>query len=447
MKVTLTDAGRVMNSAEALAEALEGDVSGFSIDSRTVRPGDLFFAIKGEKLDGHDYVEAAFEKGAAAAVVDRKMAGRTMQVPDTLRALQDLAAWARSKWNGTVVGVTGSAGKTSTKDAIAELASVKMKVGRTIGNFNNHVGLPLSILRLPDDTQAAVLEVGMNHAGEIRALAEIAKPDIGVVTNIGYAHIENFDSINGIALAKRELIEALPAAGVAVLNADDEYARDFGKVHGGRTVLFGLSPDADVRAEDLHMTETGARFRVDSVQFESALAGVHGVRNILAGIAVAQLFGIATEDLREAVRGLAPGKMRGERFTYKGITILNDCYNSNPEAARSMLDVLRDIPARRKIAVLGEMLELGRWSENLHRDVGRYAVECGISVLVGIRGAARYMADAAIGAGLAETAAYFFEDPGNAGILLRDIAQEGDAILFKGSRGTRVERALEKFLE
>jgi UDP-N-acetylmuramoyl-tripeptide--D-alanyl-D-alanine ligase len=322
-----------------------------------------------------------------------------------------------------------------------------MRVGRTVGNFNNHIGLPLSILRMPDEARAAVLELGMNHAGEIRALAAIAKPEVGVVTNVGYAHIEAFDSIEGIALAKRELIESLPAGGVAVLNADDERVRKFRHVHSGRTVLYGLSPDADVRATGIEMHQARVRFRACGVKFETPLAGRHGIRNILAGIAVARLFDIDAADLTGAVGSLVPGKMRGERIEIGGVTVIDDCYNSNPDAVRAMLDVLGDTPARRRIAVLGEMLELGRWSEPLHRDVGRYAARCGITVLVGIRGVARSMVEAATEAGLAKNAAYFFEDPADAGTWLRDVTQPGDAILFKGSRGTRVEKALEAFLK
>jgi UDP-N-acetylmuramoyl-tripeptide--D-alanyl-D-alanine ligase len=217
--------------------------------------------------------------------------------------------------------------------------------------------------------------------------------------------------------------------------------------HAGRTVLYGFADDADIRATDVELLETGVRFRVGKTRFESALAGRHGIRNILSGIAVASLFDISPLSLRDTVRGLAPGKMRGERLQRNGITIINDCYNSNPDAVRAMLDVLRDVPARRHVAVLGEMLELGRWSEPLHRDVGRYAARCGIDVLVGIRGVARSLVDAATEAGLAKNAAYFFDDPFEAGDRLRSIAQPGDAILFKGSRGTRVEKALERLFE
>jgi UDP-N-acetylmuramoyl-tripeptide--D-alanyl-D-alanine ligase len=416
------------------AAASDIAITGWSTDTRTLAPGDLFFALSGPNFDGSTFIGEAFARGAVAAVKH-----------DALCALQKLAAWARDVWGGDIVAITGSAGKTSTKEVIADLLSTRLRTGRTNGNFNNHIGVPLCLLRLPDEARVGVIEIGMNHAGEIRDLAKIARPRIAVVTNVGHAHVENFeDGLEGVARAKRELVESLPADGIAVLNADDARVAQF--TYAGETITFGIDHEADVRAEDVVFTEAGARFRVNGARVQTELTGRHGILNILAGIAVAQAYGIATADLADAVARLKPGRMRGERFTHRGILIFNDCYNSNPDAARAMIDVLRDTPAQRRVAVLGEMLELGRWSEVLHRDVGRYAAECGMSVLVGIRGAAKTMVDAAVKAGLPEAAAYFFETPESAGEHLREIAREGDAVLFKGSRGTRVEKALERFV-
>ncbi len=437
MELTLQQVAQCLGASEPAPDQL---IRGWSIDSRTVAPGDLYFALRGEVHDGHQFIPAALKAGAIAAVAETAGA-QILTVPDTLRALQQLAAWARTRWGGTVVGVTGSAGKTSTKDAIAHLLSVALPVGRTVGNFNNHIGLPLSLLRIPDESQLAVLEMGMNHAGEIRALASFAKPDIGVVTNVGYAHVEFFLSIEGVALAKRELIEALPAQGTAVLNADDERVSRFREVHSGATVTYGFSANAQVRAELLDQN----RFRCLGTIFETQLTGKHAISNILAGIAVAQIFGIPTARLTDAVQSLEAGKMRGERMMHNGITIFNDCYNSNPAAARAMIDVLAAENAPRRIAVLGEMLELGGRTEPLHREIGRYVAESGMDVLIALRGAASYMADEAKKAGMSGGAAYFFEDPDEAGQFLKRIAQPGDAVLFKGSRGVHVERALEAF--
>jgi UDP-N-acetylmuramoyl-tripeptide--D-alanyl-D-alanine ligase len=263
---------------------------------------------------------------------------------------------------------------------------------------------------------------------------------------VGYAHAEAFDSIEGVAAAKRELIESLPRDGVAVLNADDSRVARFRDVHPGRTVTFGFSECAEVRAEGFEQDGGGVRFRALGTQFESTLTGRHSVLNLLAALAVARVFEIAPARLADAVRSFSTGKMRGEQLRHNGMVIWNDCYNSNPEAACAMLDVLRDTPGARRIAVLGEMLELGRDSAELHRQVGRYAAEQGIDFLVGVRGDARAMIDAAVGAGLPESAAIFFEEAAEAGAFVSQIARPGDALLFKGSRGVRVERALERLV-
>jgi UDP-N-acetylmuramoyl-tripeptide--D-alanyl-D-alanine ligase len=425
-------------------------ITGWSVDSRSVAAGDLFFALRGPNHDGNAYVDQAISKGAVAAIAGgpgiQKDTGEILVVPDALVALQKIAGWARDQWGGEVVGVTGSAGKTSTKDVIAAMLAIELPVGKTVGNFNNHVGLPLSILRLPSGARVAVLEMGMNHAGEIRDLCAIARPRIGVVTNVGHAHMEAFDSIEGVAAAKRELIEALPADGVAVLNIDDPLVARFQDTHRGRTVTFGLSEKAEVRAENIEMNVDGVKFSVGGVEFESSLLGRHSISNLLAGMAVASLYGIQPEQLVKVVREIPAAPMRGQIIRHKGILIFNDCYNSNPDAARTMMDVLRDTPAKRRIAVLGEMLELGRWAESLHREVGRYVANSGFNVLVGIRGAASSLVDEARKSGQAANAAFFFDDAAAAGDYLRQIAQEGDVILFKGSRGTHVEQALERFL-
>lgn len=436
MTLNLQDVARAMRAG---GDARPVKVAGWSVDTRTQNPGDVYFALRGPVHDGHNFVRAAEEKGAAAVVVERACGIEgELVVSDSLRALQQIGAWAREEWGGAVVGVTGSAGKTTTKDAIAHLLSAGVPVGKTVGNLNNHVGVPLSILRLPGDCRAAVLEMGMNHAGEIRELAAIAKPQVGLVTNVGYAHVEFFDSIEGVAAAKRELIEALPRDGVAVLNADDPRVARFSEVHPGRSVTFGFAEGADVRAERIESLLAGMRFSALGVDYETGLTGRHAVSNLLAAIAVAREFGIAPERLREPVRTFTVGKMRGERIERGGMIVWDDCYNSNPEAARSMIDVLRETPAERRIAVLGEMLELGETSESLHRQVGEYAAGRGIDLVIGVQGEAKSLARAAGGE--------YFDDPEKAGDYLRSIARAGDALLFKGSRGVHMERALEKLM-
>lgn len=437
-------------------------VLGWSIDSRSVQPGDVFFAIPGEQVDGHAYVQDAMSAGAVAAVVSQDVAISSwpvLRVDSSVRALGQVAQFARKLWGKPVVAVTGSAGKTSTKEIIAALLGQRFTVGKTVGNLNNHLGLPLTLLRIPGDAAIAVVEMGMNHAGEIRELARIAQPQIGVVTNVGYAHIEAFESIEGVAAAKRELIEELPPGGVAVLNADDERVLAFRESHRSRVLSYGTVAGADIRAERAEYGAEGSSFSVRGVPFETKLTGRHAVSNILAGLAVASAFEMLPETLVTAVAQLRPGKMRGERYQARGVTILNDSYNSSPAAARSMIDVLAVEPATRKIAVLGEMLELGHWAETLHRNLGRYAAEHGVDVLIGVRGASRLMVDEAIEAGLGKhvavcnrisacnRAAFFFEDPESAGRFLRELVQPGDAVLFKGSRATHVEQALARMEE
>ena len=443
MTLNLQDIARAIGAQGVFSPV---SISGWSVDTRTQNVGDLYFALRGPNHDGHAFLNSAIEKGASGVVIELPIPesgeANILLVPDTLQALQHLGAWARQGWGGQVVGVTGSAGKTTTKDAIAHLLTSQLAVGKTIGNFNNHVGVPLSILRLPDTCKVGVLELGMNHAGEIRDLTAIAKPEVGVVTNVGYAHVEFFDSIDGIAAAKRELIEGLPADGVAVLNADDARVAGFAAVHPGRSVTFGYSAGADVRAEDVEQSAAGSRFKASGVEFETTLSGRHAVMNLLAAIAVAREFGVSAEHMRAAVSSFAVGNMRGQRSEHNGIVIWNDCYNSNPEAAQSMLDVLHETPAGRRIAVLGEMLELGAAGEELHRRVGRYAAARGVDLLIGVRGAARAMVEAAAQAGIA---AEFFEDAAEAGERAREVARAGDAVLFKGSRGVKVEKALERF--
>lgn len=419
--------------------------TGWSIDSRTISPGDLFFAIKGDVFDGHTFVPQVLERGAVGAVVSEPVdgvSGLLLRVSDTVRALQQAGQFARRVWGRQIVAITGSAGKTGTKDIIAALLGMRFRVGKTAGNLNNHLGLPLSLLRMPSDAEVGVIEMGMNHAGEIRELARIAQPQIGVITNVGYAHVEAFDSIEGVAAAKRELIEELPADGIAVLNADDPRVFAFRDYHCGRMVSYGFAEGADIRAVQFESGPGGSAFTVHGVRFHTSLTGRHSVSNILAGLAIANLSGLGFEELVPVVNALQPSKMRGERYVHRGVTVLNDSYNSNPEAARSMLDVLRNETALRRIAVLGEMRELGHMAEKLHRDLGSYAARVGVDVLIGVGGASRFMVEQAIQSGFSSRTALFFEDPQSAGTYLHEFAAPGDVVLFKGSRGTRVEQAL-----
>jgi UDP-N-acetylmuramoyl-tripeptide--D-alanyl-D-alanine ligase len=424
---------------------------GYSIDSRTIRAGELFFAIHGERLDGHDFVEQALTAGAVAAVVSRQHAPRfparnkILVVEDTLTALQSLAAAVRRLWGKPLVAITGSAGKTTTKEAIAHLLSTKFHVLKSEGNLNNHFGLPLQLLRLESGHEIAVIEMGMSHSGEIAALTKIAQPDVGVVTNVAPVHLGFFDSVADIARAKYELIAGLHAGGTAVLNADDEYVSQFGRDFHGRVVTFAVHHPADVRAE---MVETrgaaGSQFELVvegcREQVTLPLMGIHNVYNALAAAAVATQRGVTPSEAARALATLTPADKRGEIFKLGGATVVNDCYNSNPKALDSMVDALAAMPARRRIVVAGEMLELGSAGERLHRESGRHLAEMGIHVVVGVRGLAREIVSAAAEGGIE---AHFVETPEAAGEWLSREVRDGDVVLLKASRGVKLERALE----
>ena len=423
---------------------------GYSIDSRTLRAGELFFAVQGERLDGHDFVESALQGGAVAAVVRKdklaRYAGsaRLLAVDDTLTALQTLATAVRKLWGKTAIGITGSMGKTTTKDALAHLLSIKYRVHSTKGNLNNHFGLPLGLLALEPEHDLAVVEMGMSHAGEITALARIALPNQAVVTNVAPVHLEFFDSIAGIARAKYELIESLPGSGTAFLNADDEYVSQFGRDFKGKVVLFGLKSIADVRAENIEMIGTeGARFDLisDGVRqpVHTPLLGQHNVYNVLAAAAVAMQHGIAPSQIAEALLSLVPADKRGQVVQVGNITVLYDCYNSSPRALMAAIDTLASMPANRRIVVAGEMLELGLTGEQLHRDCGRYMSGRKVDFLLGVRGLAQNMVDAALRAGMK---AEFVATPEDAGDWLARHSRDGDVVLLKASRGVKLEKAL-----
>jgi len=438
--------------------AANTEATGYSIDSRTIVAGELFFAVRGERFDGHDFVQAALSKGASAAVVSARWnapdgtdASRLLRVRDAqtdsvLAALQRLARMVRRHWSGRVVAITGSAGKTTTKDAVAQVLGARFRVLKSQGNLNNGFGLPLQLLKLEPEHVIAVIEMGMNHAGEIAALARIAEPDWGVVTNVAPVHLEYFaDGIAGIARAKYELIEALPPDGIAVLNCDDEYVTKFGEGMGERAVFYGTGECAEVRA--VQITELGAEgvvftvtARDERASVQLHLLGRHNVHNALAAIAVGMRSGISLAECAAALGELHAGDKRGEVFEWRGAKCINDCYNSNPRALDAMVDALLAMPVPhdgRHIVVAGEMLELGPEGEELHRVCGRRMAERGVDVVIGVRGLA-----AALVEGAAATEAHFVETPEEAGSWLRENLRAGDAVLLKASRGVKLERAL-----
>jgi UDP-N-acetylmuramoyl-tripeptide--D-alanyl-D-alanine ligase len=432
----------------------EAVAMGYSIDSRTLNASDLFIAIAGERFDGHNYVQAALEKGAVGAIVEagKHIAGdplRLLQVEDSLKALQLLGAAARRLWGKPLLAVTGSAGKTTTKEILAHILATRFRVMKSSGNLNNHIGLPLQLLKLEAEHDVGVVEMGMNHAGEIRALGELAHHDLAVVTTVAPVHLEFFGSLAEIARAKYEIIETLPPGGVAVLNADDDYVCQFGRDFKGKVVRFGIKRSADVSAQKIKLNGAeGSTFELvvgsvgEPVTFP--LVGEHNIYNALAAAAAAMERGISPSQAAAALSSIAPPDKRGQVLHLNGATIINDCYNSNPRALEAMIDTLASMKAERRILVVGEMLELGPTAEALHRECGKHAAEKKIDVVIGVRGMARAVAEAACGSG---TQAQFVETPEQAGEWLARNLRPGDAVLLKASRGVKLERALDMLQE
>jgi UDP-N-acetylmuramoyl-tripeptide--D-alanyl-D-alanine ligase len=462
MKLTLAEAaigaGAVLEAPSAIPHAGALIAQGYSIDSRTIAPGELFFAVRGERFDGHDFVIAAIERGAVAAVVSRlkvaTLPDEALAIPlliaeDPLTALQSLATHVRRQWGKRIVAITGSAGKTTTKEAVAAALGAKFHVHKSKGNLNNNYGLPLQLLKIEPEHEIAVLEMGMNHSGEIEALTRIAIPDWGVVTNVGTAHIENFaDGQAGIARAKFELVASLPASGVAFLNCDDPYVSQFGRAFAGKVVYYGRGPCADPQILSADEDAEGVHIHLRAGEREGdlnlQLLGVHNALNTMAGLAVALEAGVDFDAAIAALSALSAGDKRGEILFIDGATILNDSYNSNPEALRSMILTLASRhttnPTARRILVAGEMLELGAHAAELHTLCGKAAAAASLNLVIGVRGNAEYLVTAAASAGVP---AVFLPDAEAAGHWLKTNLHAGDVVLIKGSRGVHLERAIE----
>ena len=438
-------------------------VAGVSIDSRTLRAGELFIAIHGPRHDGHDHVAAALERGALAALVaESRLAqysaavrDRCIPVADTFAALKQLARAVREAWGGKIAGVTGSVGKTTTKEILAALLGARFRVLKSEGNFNNEYGLPLTLFRLDETHQAAVLEMGMSRRGELARLAEIARPDVGVVTRVAPAHLEFFASVDEIALAKCELIEGLNGRdSVAVLNVDDPLVSAFASHAPGRVLTYGIEHAADFRAEAIEdRGAMGSSFVLEEngkrVRLELALAGRHVISNALAALAAASVWGIGEAEAQEVLGGLQAPAMRGELLRFNnGAALINDSYNSSPAALHAMIKVLAGTPEyRRRILAAGEMRELGASSPQLHREAGSFAAQTGkIDWIVGVEGDAAQIVEGAVAGGLAKAQTKFFPSSEQAAEFLSDLVEPGDLLLVKGSRGVKMERIVEALL-
>jgi UDP-N-acetylmuramoyl-tripeptide--D-alanyl-D-alanine ligase len=438
-------------------------VAGVSIDSRTLRAGELFIAIHGPRHDGHDHVASALERGALAAMVAAGKVGqyadavraKCIVVEDTFAALKQLARAVREAWGGKIAGVTGSVGKTTTKEILAALLGARFRVLKSEGNLNNEYGLPLTLFRLEETHQAAVLEMGMSRRGELSRLAEIARPDIGVVTRVSPAHLEFFGSLDEIALAKRELIEGLNGReSTAVLNADDERVAAFGAFAPGRVLTYGIEKPAFFTAENIEdRGALGTTFDFVSpegrVRLELALPGRHVIANALASLAAASVWGVGIEEAREVLPQLQPPVMRGELLQFSnGAALINDSYNSSPAALQAMTALLAATPGfRRRILAAGEMRELGATSAQLHHEAGAFVAKTGsVDWIVGVAGDAAQVLEGAASKGIPRDRLKFFASSEEAAEFIQGFLQPGDLLLVKGSRGVKMERIVEALL-
>lgn len=476
----LADAIKFMNAdASKLNPALlNTEVNSFAIDSRELKAGEVFFALSqpdyknncfnGDFEDAHKYIPSAFEKGAIACVArpDRfiehkeileKFEDRLIFVNDAILAFQNLAHNVYLQWNKSVVAITGSAGKTTAKELTAHvLENSGRKVLRNIKNYNNGLGLPITVLNLAKDASydVAVLEMGMSTPNnEIARLCRITPPDVAVELNVLPVHVEHLGSIENVAKAKAELIEGLKSEGMAVLNADDFRVLAMRELHKGETITYAIENEADVKAENIEMTRFGeTRFVLNLPNGKSEvsmqLAGKHNVLNALSASAVGFSFGMSAQEIADALGTIAPPPQRGEVLHFReGFTIINDSYNSNPAALLGMVQTLIDGrgDAKRLIVVAGEMLELGENEKEIHRETGENLAKSGIDLLIGVRGLAAEMTESAKNADLNKT--IFFDSSAEAGEFLANELETGDLVLVKGSRGVRTENVIEKISE
>ena len=450
-------AGKQGSGVDSLAR-----VAGVSIDSRTLRRGELFIAILGPRNDGHDYVAAVLEAGAVAAVVAEPelsrypgwMQDRCITVPDTLAALHSLALAVRKDWGKKICGITGSVGKTTTKEILAALLGSKLRVLKSEGNFNNEFGLPLTLFRLDETHDVAVLEMGMSYPGELRRLAAIARPDVAIELRVTPAHLLNFSSVDEIALAKRELVEGLNGpASVAILNADDPRVAAMAEHAPGKVIFYGIDKPAEFNAVDIEdrgalgsaftLVHRGKRSRI-----EMSLPGRHVVLNALAAIAAASLWNVGVAEAQNVFPNLRTPSMRGEliRFT-NGFALINDSYNSSPAALQAMVALLAATPGfQRRILAAGEMRELGPSSKQLHREGGEFAAKTGkIDYVIGVQGDAAALVDGAA-TFMNREHTKFFETPAAAAEFLGGFVRPGDLLLVKGSRSVKMEQIVDALL-
>lgn len=464
----------LMTTVEMLTEQTDGIllfgepswiVSGLTIDSRRVLPGAVFVAFAGEKSDGHDHLASAIDAGARALIVTvgseelsdelfESAAGSEtaiVQVEDALKAVQDLARAHRQRLRSTVVAITGSTGKTTTKDLVAAVLASKYRTLATEGNRNNELGVPLTILEADANTEMLVVEMGMRGAGQIAELCDIARPDHGLITNVGTSHIEILGSESAIASAKGELLESLPEGGRAYLNGDDVRSAGLASLSSAPVTMYGLGSTCDVFATDIDLDElsrpsfTATLGSGASQRVELSVSGRHNVYNALAALAVGEALDVPLDSMADALAGASMTAMRMEVFrTASGFTIMNDAYNANPTSMRAAVDTLASMSGEgSRIAVLGDMFELGSFSELAHFRLGGYVADAGIDLLVTVGPLARRIAEGAKASGMAPEAVKPCDDAFDALDLVQESIGQGDTVLVKASRAMSLERIVE----
>ena len=429
-------------------------VSRMQSDSRKVRSGDLFVALKGAKADGHDFAETAINHGAVAALVSRPISEKlpSIEVEDTLRAYGDIAAGYRKLTGVKVVGITGSVGKTTTKEMTASVLEAAYHTAKTEGNHNNNLGLPMTIMDMPENTEVAVLEMGMNHSGEMEYLSSIARPDLAIITNIGTMHIEHLGTREGILQAKLEIMRGMLDDGVGVFNGDEPLLWNIRAIGKHKKYYYGIENHAcDVTATDIVELDDGVRFVVHGFgqQFELfvPMLGRHAVYNALAATTVGLLLGVKAEKIQARFSSFHNTGMRQKIYVKNGVTIIEDCYNAGPESTEAALDVLAGIKTDgRRIAVLGDMLELGNRSAAEHYRIGRLAVGKADLLLTYGEHSVRTLTGAITG-GMNPKNTDHFDTHEDMAHMLKMRVSEGDVVLFKGSRGMRMEKVLQLFLD
>lgn len=427
-------------------------IEGVSIDSRTTKSGNLFVALEGEHHDGHQFIPEATDAGASCVMVkkdkkkniDQKLKAKIalVAVDDTQKTLQELASWYREKFDVKTVAVTGSNGKTTTKDMIASVLSQKYKVIKSPRSYNTQIGVPLTLFDLNDSVEVLVVELGASRLGEIKRLTHIARPDIGVITNIAFAHLEFFGSLENVIRAKFELLENMSDDKIAVLNSDDESLLARMKKERKRVVTFGITKKADFWAQDIFFSDEGEVSFVLNKKFpvQLKLIGRHNVYNTLAAFAVGNLLGVDWEKMIQALKDFTPPNLRMELVEFNGIRLINDSYNANPASMKNALETLKEMKTSgRKVAVLGDMLELGEKSARFHKEVGNKVFDCGVDILVTLGELSKWIAQGAKEKGLKNSSVMSFEDKEQAMEFLSKILKEGDLVLVKGSRKMKLE--------